>query len=351
MFNTEENPYAAIFEAQKIVFGPFAFQTAKTLRDTGVLQCLFEYRKSGITLRALEDAADLSRYGLKVLLDFAESFELVARKDELYTITKVGFFILKDEMTRVNMDFVHDICYRGFFDLQASIEEGRPEGLKSLGPWATVYQGLSQLSSREQQSWFAFDHFYSDAAFPEALPLVFRDNPKKIMDIGGNTGKWALQCMEYSPDVAVTIVDLPGQLNKALQVALDRGYAERIAGHQADLLDAASSLPTGHDVIWMSQFLDCFSEEEILQILLKAKEALGAGGKICILETFCDRQPNPAAAYCINATSLYFTCIANGNSRMYPFADMERLVQEAGLTVSEEHDGVGGYHTLLVCTK
>ncbi len=351
MFNSEENPHTAIFEAQKIVFGPFAFQTAKTLRDSGVLQHLFKFRKAGISLRDLESSIDLPRYGLKVLLDFSESFGLIAREGKRYTITKVGYFILKDEMTRVNMDFVHDICYKGFFDLDKSIIEGRPEGLKALGPWPTIYEGLSQLNAKEQKSWFAFDHFYSDAAFPAALPIVFKSNPQKIMDIGGNTGKWSLQCVAYSPDVIMTIVDLPGQLNKAMQIAEEKGYAERILGCQADLLDEKTTLPKNNDIIWMSQFLDCFSETEIVGILSKARQALDDDGQICILETFCDRQPNPVATYCINATSLYFTCIANGNSRMYHAPDMIRLVNETGLRVVEEHDGLGGFHTLLICRK
>ena len=28
------------------------------------------------------------------------------------------------------MDFVHDVCYKGLFDLDKSIENGKPEGLK-----------------------------------------------------------------------------------------------------------------------------------------------------------------------------------------------------------------------------
>ena len=351
MFNSKENPYDAIFEAQKIAFGPFVFQTARVLRDSGILRHLFEYRKIGQSLQQIQDVVDIDRYGIKVMLDFAESFNLVARENGLYTITKVGYFILKDTMTRVNMDFVHDICYKGFFNLEESIQEGKPAGLIELGSWKTIYEGLSKLTEQQQKSWFSFDHFYSDKAFPEALPLVFNHEPSKIMDIGGNTGKWSFQCVEYSTDVKMTIVDLPGQLNKALQAAEEKGYGERIEGYQADLLDQSTVLPQGYDLVWMSQFLDCFSESEIVSILQKAKEAIDQNGYICILETFCDRQPNPAAEYCINATSLYFTCIANGNSRMYHAGDMVSLVEQAGLKVVEEHNEVGTFHTLLFCQK
>ena len=63
------------------------------------------------------------------------------------------------------MDFVHDVCYKGLFHLEESIETGKPAGLKELGDWPTVYEGLSQLPPDIQKSWFAFDHFFSDMLF------------------------------------------------------------------------------------------------------------------------------------------------------------------------------------------
>ena len=72
--------------------------------------------------------------------------------------------------------------------------------------------------------------------------------------------------------------------------------------------------------------------------------------KLYILETYWDRQRFDAASYSLNATSLYFTAIANGNSRMYHSKDMIRLVQEAGLIVEKDTDDIGmGGHTLFRC--
>ena len=52
------------------------------------------------------------------------------------------------------------------------IKNEKPEGLKEFGKWNTVYEALSQLPPHVQKSWFGFDHFYSDDAFPLVLPLV-----------------------------------------------------------------------------------------------------------------------------------------------------------------------------------
>ena len=125
----------------------------------------------------------------------------------------------------------------------------------------------------------------------------------------------------------------------------------RVSFHATDLLEETKPLPPGHDAIWMSLFLDCFSEAEIVSILRRAAAALSPGGTLYILELFWDRQPNATAAFCLQQTSLYFTCIANGNSQMYHSSDLLRCVAESGLTVVEDRDQVGLYHTLLKCRK
>ena len=101
----------------------------------------------------------------------------------------------------------------------------------------------------------------------------------------------------------------------------------------------------------MSQFLDCFSLPQIESILRRAARALAPGGSVHILELFWDRQPNETAAFCLQQTSLYFTCIANGNSQMYHSADLLRCVASSGLKLVEERDQVGQFHTWLKCRK
>ena len=76
-----------------------------------------------------------------------------------------------------------------------------------------------------------------------------------------------------------------------------------------------------------------------------------ADSRLYILETFWDRQAYEAGAYCVNATSIYFTAMANGNSRMYHSKDMMRLIQEAGMYVDQDTDDLGLGHTLLACKK
>ncbi|HUF80319.1 MAG TPA: class I SAM-dependent methyltransferase [Burkholderiales bacterium] len=341
--------YEALSEAQRIAFAPMVFQACRVLRRAGVLERIQAGGSAGMTLEEVAAGIDMPRYGIKILMEAGLGIGLFCLNEGRFTLAKLGYFMLRDPMTRINMDVVHEVCYRGMYDLDKSIREGVPAGLKTLGGWKTFYEGLSSLSPQARDSWLAFDHYYSDMAFPAALPLVFADRPKRLLDVGGNTGKWAVACAKFDPDVLITIADLPQQLVLAREWIRQNRLESRVDFLPIDVLDESIPFPAGFDAIWMSQFLDCFSQSEIVTILRRAARALAGGGTLHILELFWDRQPNETAAFCLQQTSLYFACIANGNSQMYHSADMMRCLDESGLELIGEHDQVGLYHTLLKC--
>ena len=340
----------ALTAAQWLAFAPLAHQATAVMRDRGVLAALGEAPSSqGCTIDDVARATRLSTYAARVLLEAGLGLHILWRKDGRYHLGKLGRVLLDDEMTRVNFDFTRDVCYKAANHLDESLSNGRPAGLKELGHWATVYEGLSVLPEPAHTSWHAFDHFYSDRAFPAALDRLAARAPARMLDIGCNTGKWAQLCLGRMAALEVGLVDLPPQLERARQRLAGAGLVERARFHPVDLLDPASALPGGYELVWMSQFLDCFSEEQIVAILDKVRAALPPGGRVWILELFWNRQRFEAAAFSLQQTSLYFSCVANGNSQMYDSSVFLGLVERAGLQVTTLTDGIGGYHTLVEC--
>ena len=337
--------------AQWIAFGPVIFQVARVLRDKGILELIEKSGTKGLTNEEIAEKVKLSNYGVRVLLESGLSLGLVLVNEKKYTLGKTGYFILHDSLTKTNMDFIHDVNYKGLFYLDESIETGKPAGLKEFGNWSTIYEGLSQLPPHVQKSWFSFDHFFSDDAFPLVLPMVYKEGVKKLLDIGGNTGKWAIASTNFSPDVHITIMDLPGQLNVAKQKIEELGLNDRVTFLPVNILDETVQFPMGFDVIWMSQFLDCFSEAEIVSILKRCYEALDENGEVIILEPYWDRQKFEIAAFCLQQTSIYFTALANGNSQMYSAEIFIKCINEAGFDIVEETDHIGLSQTLIKCKK
>lgn len=335
----------ALADAQRIAFAPMVFQAVRAMKKLGMLERLL--KENGCSRAELRQT--YGRYVADVLVESGVTAG-VLHEDEAghVSATDVAYCLMEDEMTKRNFDFIADVCYLGADSLGDALEQGKPAGLKVFGDWATVYEGLSQLPEPARTSWFGFDHLYSDAFFPEAIALIREHaSTENVFDVGGNTGKFARALLERDADAVVTIVDLPGQSAMAQKNLAWAGDRCRFAPLNV-LSDAA--WPTGATVVWMSQFLDCFSHEQIVSILRKASAALVPGGSIFIAEPFLDKQTFEAAAYSLAQGSLYFTCIANGNSKFYTAEEMTECVQEAGLCLKAEWHALGKYqYSLLQC--
>lgn len=355
LFSKDERAaFDAMVHAQFIAFAPYVFQASVLLRDRGILKEIerANRRKEPACQDSIQAATGLSPYAVRILLEAGLGIGLLIRNEDDYALTKSGHFFLNDAMTRVNTNFMRDICYDGVQDLGTSLDEGRPAGLRHLNPdWQTIYPYISKLEPAAKKSWFEFDHYYSDNAFPQVLPIVFSNNPHSILDIGGNTGKFTLQCLNYNPDVQLGIFDLPGQVAVARENISEAGFSQRTSFYEGNILDEKTVLPAGFQLIWMSQFLDCFSDDEIKAILRKCFVALEPEGRVFIMETFWDRQKFAASAFTLQMTSLYFTTMANGNSQMYDSAVFLKLCVEAGFEVEHIYDQIGMAHSLVTLRK
>lgn len=341
----------AKYEAQKIAYAPIIFQAVRALRDLGILEQLDQAGKQGVDAQAIADNTGLSLYGVETLIESGLSCGVVEQnQDGLFLLSKTGWFLLNDEMTRINMDYNHYVCYKGLYDLDKSIQTEKPVGLKVFGnQWETLYQALPHLPSPIKDSWYAFDHYYSDNTYSLALPIVLANSPRTLMDIGANVGKFSILAAESAPDLQICMLDLPDQLENAISNVKKAGFSARVKGVAIDLLDPEALIPSGADVFWLSQFLSCFGSTEIVSILQRLAAVMESGSTLYIMETCWDRQQHEAAAYSLINTSPYFTCIASGNSKMYSAEALLKYIEEAGLRVREIHDHLGICHTLFEC--
>ncbi len=330
----------ALADAQKIAFAPLTFQAVSAMLKFGILNFLEE---NPSTVEEIIQNCNVSKYTAETLLETTCASGLVIKKDEKFVNSLVGSAFLKNEMTRVNFNFVKDVCYLGASELANSFEASEPLGCrKFIGDYETIYNALYLLPDDMKKSWFEFDHFYSDRCFDEVLEIIFENKPEQVFDIGGNTGKFERACLEFDKNCIVNMIDLPENIEEAQKHLKN----ERLKFHGVDVLK--SSMPKISGAVFMSQFLDCFSEEQVIHILTNIKNAMTAGTKIFILEPFTDKQFFEGASYSLVHISLYFTCMANGKSKMYSEKRMIEMIEKSGLKLNKKHENIGVHdYTLL----
>ena len=351
MKKEEISALEAQLEAQKIAFAPVIFQVVRTMREFGILKLLFTH-KEGLTMKEISKKSEVSLYGVKVLIESAVVASVVLEEDDRFYLSKIGYFLENDKMTKINMDFNHYVNYKGFYDLDKSIKEQKPLGLKVFGDWDdTIYPHLSVLPPKVKKAWFDFDHFYSDTAFDNAIDIIKKTDAKSLLDIGGNTGKFSIRCAKRVEDIRFTILDLPEQIVMATKNIKEHGLKDRVSFYPLNILDHENKIPKDFDIIWMSQFLDCFAKEDAIKILIRVTEAMNENSRLYIFEPIVDRQKYETSSYCIANTSPYFTVMANGCSKMFNSKDLFEYIGKAGLEVEESYDSLGVSHTLVKCKK
>ena len=326
----KESFVETLAKAQQIVFAPFTFQVIASMMKFGILDYL---KSTSASIDEIVQNCDISKYTAKTLCEAALVTEIIELKDGKYSLTSLGDTFIDNEMTRVNFNFMRDVCYLGASELANSFKEESPIGLKKyIGNYPTIYPALSKLPEQIQKSWYEFDHYYSDTCFDEVLDIIFKQNPKEIFDIGGNTGKFEKACLKYNPDCKVTMLDLPENIDRARENVNNN----RCEFYGINVVSEKAVFPKMSENIFKRRLFSHY-----LKIFIH----------IYILEPFIDNQQFKAAEYSLVHISLYFTCMANGVSKMYSEKDMLSLIDEAGLKVKSKYSvGIHDY-TLLECVK
>ncbi len=344
-------------EAQEMAllysWAPAVFEVSRLLIEWGILAAIDKSEK-GLTVEELSALTGRKVLAISSLVEAGLTCRilLIDTPSDRYRLTRLGWFLLNDEMTHVNFDFNHHINYRSFYFLDKALESESPKGLQTISEAKNIYEALPELDEHTRQAWLNYDHFYSDHSFEQALPFVLKEHPKTLLDVGGNTGEMALQLVGKDPDIRVTVCDLPEMIAMMEKTIAGQQGADRISGLSMDLLDETQCFTATYDAIWMSQFIMCFPESKIDAILRRVTQAMHKNSRLYLMEVLWNRQSYPAAAFCQTMNSLYFMATASGNNKMLISDKLLAHLSKAGLELDSTHDQMGpGGHTLMILKK
>lgn len=149
---------------------------------------------------------------------------------------------------------------------------------------------LGTEHTKSYAEWFsdpAEAKLYSDSQHAGSLGparglarLVDLSGGKRLLDVGGGTGAFAITLAEAFPDLSVTIVDFPNV------AAVGRGYVEkaglsdRIVYREGNALE--SEWPEGQDAILMSYLFSGVPGELHEGLVERARAHLDPGGRLMI---------------------------------------------------------------------
>ena len=105
---------------------------------------------------------------------------------------------------------------------------------------------------------------------------------RQMLDIGGNSGEFALQICKKHPEISATVLDLPLVCDIGAEHIQNEPEADRIQFIKGDGL--RDTLPANFDLITIKSMLHDWPEKEAKQIIANAGRSLQAGGTLLIFE-------------------------------------------------------------------
>lgn len=146
----------------------------------------------------------------------------------------------------------------------------------------------------------------------------------RLLDVGGNSGEFALCCAARHPGLQAVVADLPGVCVLGQRNIAGRPGADRVAFAPLDL--RSDPLPGGVDTLVFKSVLHDWPEDMAALYLEKAAEALLPGGRLIIVE----RAPVPPPS-----GPMPFASLANLVFLPFfrPAADYARLLPPLGFAI------------------
>ena len=158
----------------------------------------------------------------------------------------------------------------------------------------------------------------------QVLGAVSFRGRRRLLDIGGGAGAFAIAVAERWPNLSITIADLPAVADIARQRVADVGLQDRI---EVVGMDAARDVPPdGFDVVSLVRILHDHDEPMALSMLTAAKAALNDDGLLLVAEPMADA---PDAGALISAYfNVYLLAMGSGQPRR--FDELRSLLERGG---------------------
>jgi demethylspheroidene O-methyltransferase len=158
----------------------------------------------------------------------------------------------------------------------------------------------------------------------QVLGAVSLRRHRKLLDIGGGAGAFAIAVAQRWPHLEIAIADIPAVADIARERVVEAGMASRI---EVIGIDATrDTLPDGFDVVSLVRILHDHDNDVAMSFLKGARNAIADGGTLLVAEPMADA---PGAGGLI-ATYFHVYLLAMGSGRPRGFDELSRLLEDAG---------------------
>lgn len=261
-----------------------AARALKTAFETGLVDHLIQRRSSPFATVAQATGADPR--GLALLLGLLQSHGIVEQThgdvrlhpDFRAVLRYRDLLETKLDFAGVLLDDFADHFTALIRDPQRFVEQGR---LFALFDYRRALVATQENYERTR-AWMRLTSTLTRYEARACMSLHDFSQHARLLDVGGNSGEFALQACARHPSLRATVFDLPLVCEVGLEHVLPHAARARIGFLAGDL--RTDPLPQGHDLIVFKSMLHDWPQEDAVRFLERAVDALAPGGSLLVFE-------------------------------------------------------------------
>jgi SAM-dependent methyltransferase len=162
-----------------------------------------------------------------------------------------------------------------------------------VGEFVRNGKPLDFHSHLNAQEWAIYQDGMRDVAANPAVELAKRmpvpRGATRLLDIGGSHGLYSTELCKRHPALVATILELPGAVDRATEIAQQEGLGARVKHKIGDALSDDLGEAT-FDVVIVNNLVHHFSPEQNADLARRVARALAPGGVYAIGDFFPPRR-------------------------------------------------------------
>ena len=318
----------------RMASGYRACQILLTANRLGLFETLDE---RPLNAEALSTRLEADRRGVRILCDALVAEGLLEREGEAYKNGPLVEQLLLPDSPASRVASLHHTAklYERWGRLHEAVKSGRPVSDEHLDP---------ELVGDEQQ----FAQAMADVGRVSAVEtskVLDLDGVRRLLDVGGGPGIYAIEFAQRHPDLEVVVFDRESTLDVAETNIRAAALEDRVTCRAGNALE--DDLGGPYDLIFTSNVVHIYSAATNRELLRNCASALEPGGRLVIKDFLLDDDrlnPPGGAVFAVNML------VSTEGGDCYTVAEVNAWLSELGLRFESLVD-VATKSRLLIARK
>ena len=261
----------------------------------------------------------LNERGLAMLLNALAAVKLISKHGDRYTNTTFSrSYLSRDDPRYLGYMIMHQHYLMGRWN---GLAEAVSSGAPAVSP-ATMRDDPDQLES------FLMGMFnLASELAPQVAQAIDLSGCRRLLDLGGGPGTYAIHFCRHNPQLTATVYDLPTTKPFAEKTIAGFNLRDRIRFMAGDF--HKDEISGSYDAVWLSHILHSDDPDTCRALLRKAARVIKPGGTILIhdfiLEDTMDGPVYPAL-FALNML------VNTPAGRSYSEGEITQMLAQAGAT-------------------